>query len=154
MAPIKRLLSTKNTSPSEKGIPFLQGQNSVRHSSCFYLRPIFLKSCCAALMHLLTGTHQDQGQREKTLRLLSEEAIKPRGETTVLLCSPWSEIWTPEKDRYLAKANRLLQDLGLLSGQPLGAFDKGRSKIGHSPVPINVRECSGVPTKLQGFSPP
>src|SRR5210317_283059 len=110
MAPIKRLLSIKNTTPSQKGHTFFAGINSVQRSSCFYLRPIFLKSCCAEPTNLLTGTHQDQGQREKTLRLRSEEAIKPRSGTTVLLCSPWSENRTPEKDRYLVKANGLLQD--------------------------------------------
>jgi len=66
MAPIKRLLSTKNTTPSQKGLIFLQEQNSIRRLSCFYLRPKFLKICCADPIHLLTGTHQDQGQRKNT----------------------------------------------------------------------------------------
>ena len=69
----------------------------------FYLLPIILKTCYAESVNLLTGTHQDQGQRAKTSHLRSEEAIKPRSGIIVLLCSPWSEIGPQKKIGTLPK---------------------------------------------------
>ena len=76
-------------------------QYGVRPVLC--LHPIFLKACCAESIKLLTGIHQDQGQREKTSRVLSEEAIQPRSGTAVLLCSPWSEFGPQKKIGTLSK---------------------------------------------------
>jgi NAD(P)-dependent dehydrogenase (short-subunit alcohol dehydrogenase family) len=55
MAPIKRLLSIKNTSPSQKGSSFFAGTESRAKIDFRYLHPVFRK------IDLLSGTHQDLG---------------------------------------------------------------------------------------------
>ena len=66
LAPIKRPLSRKNTSPSQKRIFFLQGHHPVRDQSlvvaCIRVFKIYW---CGFLFDLLPGTHQDQGQWKK-----------------------------------------------------------------------------------------
>ena len=58
---------------------------------------------------------------ERRYGLSGCEAKRPwesRSEATMVLCDPWSNNWTPEKHRYLAMSNRLLQNTGLKKRQP------------------------------------
>ena len=125
MAPIKRLLSTKNTTPSQKGYLFLQEQISVRRMSFSFTCSRFF--FCLLCSVTLSANRHPSGSRPKSGNL-----------------KPLVRNRTPEKDRYLVKANWLLQDLGLLSGQPLRAYDKGRTKSGHSPesILLGVQRCA------------
>jgi len=69
MAPIKKPLSRKNTSPSQKTVFFLQGQHPVTGSvpiRC--LRPWFQKFWWGSFDDLLPGTHQIQGRGKKKIR--------------------------------------------------------------------------------------
>jgi hypothetical protein len=86
MAPIKRLLSTKNTTPSQKGYLFLQEQISVRRMPYSFTCSRFF--FCLLCSVTLSANRHPSGSRPKRGNL-----------------KPLVRNRTPEKDRYLVKAN-------------------------------------------------
>ena len=133
LAPIKRPLSRKNTSPSQKKDLFFAGtSSSTRSVPCRCLHPGFQNLLVRILIR--SATRHPSGSRPMKEKVKidgceAERSSLSRSEATILfLCGPWSVKRTPEKHRYLVMSNGLWQNKGLQEGQPLRAHDKGRSQ--------------------------
>ena len=114
LAPIKRPLSRENTSPSQKSSSFfLQGQYPIAESAPFRsLRPWFQNFLVRILNW--SATRHPSGSRSMKEKIKPTVAQQP----SFFLSDPWSNNWTPEKHRYLAMSNGLLQNTGLKKRQP------------------------------------
>ncbi len=110
LAPIKRPLSRKNTSPSQKMISFF-----CRVSLQIGMRPFCLSAPEFSIVMVWTfrrsATRHPSGSRPSKEKIKidgceAERSSLSRRETTILfLCGPWSVKRTPEKHRYLVMSN-------------------------------------------------
>jgi len=154
LAPIKRLLSRGNTSPSQKMISFFAGSVSSFEEDPFcYLLRCFQVFWFKPLTDLLPGTHQDQGH----LRKIKLAVAKRRDLHYLGAKQPSFFFTTPGPESGPQK------NIGTLSC-PMGCDKiKGSNRANHRGLmtradhkkdirlDFRLRECNGVPTKLQGF---
>jgi hypothetical protein len=66
------------------------------------------------------------------------------------LYDPWSSYWTPEKHRYLAMSNGLLQNTGLKNASHRGLTTRADHEKGHPPG-FSFRGVQRCANQAKGF---
>ena len=112
---------------------------------------------CEPFIDLLPGTHQDQGHLRKNRigGCVAERPSLSRSEATFLifLTTP-GPLSGPQKNIGTLSCPMGCDKIkGSKRANHCGLMTRADHKKGHPPG-FCLRECNGVPTKLQGFEPP
>ena len=156
LAPIKRPLSRENTSPSQKStVFFCRDIIQKRDQPLFFACARDFKSYwCGSRIDLLPGTHQDQGHLRKNRigGCITKRPSLSRSEATFLifLTTP-GPLSGPQKNIGTLSCPMGCDKIkGSKRANHCGLMTRADHKKGH-PAGFCLRECNGVPTKLQGF---
>ena len=158
VAPIKRPLSIKNSPPSQKGSFFFAGtSSSTRSVPCRCLHPGFQNLSVRILIR--SATMHPSGSRSrkkgKSGSCIAERFSLSRSEATfhIFLTTPGPESGPQKNIGTLScpmgcdkiKGSKWANHCGLMTRADLEKDIR---------LDFPLRECNGVPTKLQGFEPP
>ena len=148
LAPIKRPLSTKNTSPSQKSVFILPGHHPVTGSAPFLcLRPWFHKLSVRILNW--SATRHPSGSRS----MKEKFKWRLRSNHPFFFMTPGPKIGPQKNIGTLLCPMGSYKTQGLKNASHRGLTTRADHEKRHPPG-FFLRECNGVPTKLWGFEPP
>lgn len=155
LAPFKRVLSTKNTSPSQKMRPsFFCRTSQVPNCPYRLILPVFFNHLCLRRYDLLPGTHQDQGRRRETIYWVAERRDPNDLGAEQTLSRPLVQENGPQKNIGTLPRPRVVTRQRVPCGQTIEGSRQGQIAYRDIRLGLHFEGVQRLPTKLRGFPPP
>ena len=143
MAPIKRPLSRKNTTPSQKSTFFFAGTSSSNRISPFSLPAPAFSKVLVRILNWSATRHPSGSRSVKEIINCIGFSLRP----LVRLADP-RKTSVPCHVQWVVTNHRVTKAPAIEGSQQGQIMKKGIR------LDFCLRECNGVPTKLWGFQPP